>query len=210
MGKTVLFAGVFLLMVAGCGDPRPSDGCSRCGPGTVCEDGRCVADNGGGGNGDGGGEYQDPCTYVVCQDWETCNYGYCNFRTTSQWDVVAARGVVADQDSNGDAWDALGGAPDPYVCMTVNGDQECTFAAQDTFHPVWNTELFSRAGAGSLMGGIDIDYYDDDLSDPDPICGGTITVTKQDFEDGSITVQCNDAYGNPTGSQITFTLDFVQ
>lgn len=207
MKKAGVVLATCVLALVGCGDPGgPYDDCSRCGPGTVCEYGRCVADNGNGGGGDG---YQDPCAYVNCREWETCSAGICNFDTTSQWNVIAASGTVADHDPNGEAWDALGGAPDPYACMTVNGQKSCTSTKQDTFHPVWNERLFSRAGAGSLMGGIAVSYVDEDVSSNDVICSGTVTVSKQNFNNGALTVNCVDENGTPAGSSVTFALEFV-
>jgi hypothetical protein len=144
----------------------------------------------------------NPC--ALCAGWEKCVANVCTFNPASQWDLIAQSGLVAERNSAGETWDALGGAPDPYVCVTLNGATKCTTAAQDTFSPAWYEKLVSKGGGGSLMGGIAIGFYDDDVSNPDTICSGNVTVSEESFALGSFTKNCAQSLGS-----ITFQLQFV-
>ncbi len=122
---------------------------------------------------------------------------------SSQWNLVAANGHVSTQTPRGDAWDALGGAPDPYVCATLNGQRKCTSTKRDTFDATWNEALAMRVGAGALMGGFLVEYVDEDVSANDPICSGNITVTAADFAKGSVGIMCQAPIADST---VTFQL----
>lgn len=100
-----------------------------------------------GGGGGGGGNSPPPTGCGSCAPWEFCGGSTCQFDTSSQWDVIAENGTVSQRDSLGETWDAFGGAPDPFVCMTLNGTTKCTVPRADTFTPTWNTTLFQTASA---------------------------------------------------------------
>lgn len=117
------------------------------------------------------------------------------FDPTSQWDVIVRDGTVAEQGSDGSAWDTLGGAPDPFVCITVNGNRQCSRTISDTFSPSWNETLFTSAGGGSLQGGINVEYWDEDVSEHDSVCSSTMTIPSSAFAAGSVTMTCNNGLG---------------
>jgi hypothetical protein len=64
---------------------------------------------------------------------------------------------VSQYDQNNEAWDSLGGMPDPFVCVYLNIEnpnlddmaEYCTTAVQDTFTPSWG-------------GSFQADIYEDD------------------------------------------------
>ena len=157
---------------------------------------------GGGGNGGGGGGGGSGC--VSCNPWQTCVGSTCVLSGSSQWDLIADVGVVSQKNSLGNAWDALGGLPDPKFCVTYNGARACTPARQDTLTPVWGTKLLSRVGAGGLMGGFAVEYIDEDLSSDDPICGGNVTIDAAAFSAGVVNFHCSN-----TASGFDFILTYA-
>lgn len=152
----------------------------------------CGASGGGGGG----------C--LSCNPWETCTAGTCVLSGSSQWDLIADRGTVSEKDSAGASWDALGGLPDPKVCVTYNGMRGCTSAKPDTLMPIWGSKLLSRVGAAALMGGFNVEYLDEDLSSDDTICGGNVTIDAAAFRSGTITFTCQK-----TSSSFDFVLSYA-
>ncbi len=138
-----------------------------------------------------------------CEEWEKCQVDNCVFDLSSQWDILAVSGTVSPKKPSGDAWDALDGAPDPLVCVTVIGDKNCTLADQDTFKPSWNQKVAQNIGGEALMGGINIAYADEDISSNEGICSGNIAVQESDFADGGFSFSCKSGY-------VLFELIFVR
>jgi hypothetical protein len=166
----------------------------------------CGSDSGDDDEGNNGlppGTNGDSCP--VCDGWEKCQVSACVFDPASQWYLAAVSGHVSEQNSLGDAWDALGGAPDPYVCVTVNGKRNCTSTAQDSFSPQWNEHVAENVGGGALMGGIYVEFMDEDISSNDFICTGNITVDEAYFDQGTFQITCDGGLG-----YVDFALDFVK
>jgi hypothetical protein len=73
--------------------------------------------------------------------------------------------------ADGSAWDALGGAPDVFAALIVDGEIVCTTeTAQDSFDPLWNesceAEVFQTTE-------VIVALLDDDLTVSDPV--GSVT-----------------------------------
>lgn len=96
------------------------------------------------------------------------------------------------------SWDAVGGAPDPMVCLTINGERRCTPARADSFNPIWNF-AFPATTAGMLQAGFTAEYLDEDLTSNELICGrGVITITQDDFASRSGSFGCDSGEVNFT------------
>ena len=128
-----------------------------------------------------------------CKKWEICSGGKCTFNNASRWNLTADGAVVNQKDANGNAWDTLGGLPDPMVCVTINGAKKCTYSKQDTLTPAWYTTLHNQVGAGTLIGGFSITILDDDLTTPDIICQGNVTIQESWFSQGIFAYDCANA-----------------
>lgn len=99
-------------------------------------------------------------------------------------------GTVATMGPAG-AWDAFGGAPDPQVCITMNGVPACTPYANDTFSAVWNV-AWPATTASALQAGVLTSYVDYDAgTSNDRICGDyTLAINRATFLTGGTTVGC--------------------
>lgn len=106
----------------------------------------------------------------------------CALDPAGQWTLTVTSGQVAERDANGESWDAAGGLPDPFVCLTIGSQRLCTSTVDDTQSPVWN-ETLHTATATALLAGIGAEYFDEDATVDDPICGSnTVPVTISNFE----------------------------
>jgi hypothetical protein len=105
------------------------------------------------------------------------------------WILSVTSGTVASRNASGSHWDADLSAPDPKVCLTINGNRSCTQSIQDTLSPVWNKN-FPAATATALQAGVFLEYLDTDLTSDDPICSGTLSVTSSTFASGSWGFSC--------------------
>jgi hypothetical protein len=113
---------------------------------------------------------------------------------TGQWVVRVGSGTVAMRNASGSYWDADFSAPDPKVCLTINGNRLCTKTIQDTYAPVWNAD-FPAATATALQAGVNIEYVDVDLTSDDPICSGMLSVKSSDFASGTWGFTCQSGLG---------------
>lgn len=136
----------------------------------------------------------------------TCPGGYaCNASGTgclldanSLWVVTAVSGTVSGTAPDGSAWDVDGSAPDPVLCLTINGTRLCTMAAPNTYTPRWNA-VFPATRASALLAGVRSEYFDEDVTVNDAICAaGTIRFTEAQLTAGApVTFRC-DPYGSFT------------
>lgn len=164
-----------------CGDDGCGGSCGRCLAGHTCE-GRGVCTR---------------TTCVGCGSWQRCNDRFvCELNPAARWSLAIVSGTVSDRTPAGLAWDAFGGLPDPYVCITVRGfGQRCTDPRPDTLAPVWSHDVVSAIMTGpttaDLLVGIDAIYADEDSVVDDDICGSsTIVPTAEDFARGSLRIGC--------------------
>lgn len=129
-----------------------------------------------------------------CDRGFVCQASSCVLDPTGRWVVRVTSGTVATRNGSGGYWDADFSAPDPKVCLTINGNRTCTKTIQDTHSPVWDTD-FPAAAATALQAGANIEYLDTDLTSDDPICSGTLSVKSSDFADGTWGFTCQGGLG---------------
>ncbi|MDF1563689.1 MAG: C2 domain-containing protein [Deltaproteobacteria bacterium] len=120
---------------------------------------------------------------------------------SSRWRVTVTNGTLPERDPNGSAWDAAGGLPDPYVCLTVGTSPRwCTSTKQDTLNPVWN-ESSGTAYLWSALGDVRIEVFDEDLTDSEAVSSGSIPLQPQTSgQSATIPVTW-------TGGQVTLRID---
>ena len=98
---------------------------------------------------------------------------------TFTFQVSSLAFTVSGSKSNGDAWDAFGGAPDPTVELYVDDSWIGTFGvASDTFDPYWDSG-YSFAMTESSV--VEFSIWDQDISEHDFIC--TVTLNSSDIAD---------------------------
>jgi hypothetical protein len=211
----------FLMTIVSCGAPAPGPG-----PGTSCSPGQtmsCACSNGSSGTttcssfgtygacvGCPGPGCTPSCSGRNCGDngcggscgtcagGMTCNGGTCAVDPGSFWVLTVTNGTVTERNPGGSSWDAVGGAPDPMVCLTINGERRCTQARADTFSPSWNA-AFPATTAGMLQAGFTAEYLDEDVTTNDVICGrGIIPLRPGDFSSRSGNFGCDSGRVNFT------------
>jgi len=126
-----------------------------------------------------------------CADWETCDVAAdaCVLNANTRFDLVADDGSVP-----GDSWDPFFGPPDPYVCASGGGQEECSSIQSDDSTPSWNdTLLIGLDGDALLTTTLAIDYEDSDLDSPDRICSGAVTITAAELHAGGFTFHCSNS-----------------
>ena len=120
-----------------------------------------------------------------CTTYELClTDGTCGINPSSTWFLAVDSAVIASTKSTGATWDALGGAPDPFVIL----DTRQTTTKQDTFTPSWQEG--ATFTAATLTGtGVSIAVYDEDVASNDLIGGpSTLRLTESDLRRGSLTI----------------------
>ncbi len=118
--------------------------------------------------------------------------GSCEVNPASSWVVTVTRGTVAERNSTGATWDSLGGAPDPFVCLTISGRQTCTPEVTDTFAPVWNFAL-PAVTALSLQTAFVVSYSERDVVGAESICDAlSLPIDLPTFIAGGTTVSCRN------------------
>jgi len=118
---------------------------------------------------DGNNLFATKCTHSSdCDEQSVCVSSACEPAGGRRYRFTFINATVPDLDpSDGLAWDALGGAPDPYACLAVdNAAIGCTTAAQDTYRPTWNQAFEAVVQASSR---IDVTISDEDATTPDAI-----------------------------------------
>ena len=121
-----------------------------------------------------------------CASYEMCNSATntCSINPNSTWFLAVENAKIASTKTTGEAWDAFGGAPDPFVMI----DLRKTTTKQDTFSPTWGEG--ATYTAATLTGtGVSLSVYDEDVSANDSIGGpSTVRLTEADFRRGLITI----------------------
>ena len=153
----------------------------------------------GDGSGPGNGNDCDTCS----SGFKCGNSGSCELDPSGFWVVTVTNGWVYEKQPNGSSWDSVGGLPDPFVCLTINGDRRCTVAAQNTTTPTWNG-AYPKATATALQTGVKVEYWDEDLSSNDEICkAANIAISAANFKAGGLKIAC----GNPEYANFNLSLN---
>ncbi|HVV84846.1 MAG TPA: C2 domain-containing protein [Kofleriaceae bacterium] len=107
----------------------------------------------------------DPST---CSGETICLNGTCVAAFGRVYTITVVNGRVPLMDPAGESWDPIGGAPDPYAVVTLNGvNLGMTPVVQDNFNPVWNTAAAPQViPAGSTLF---VDMFDQDVDGDDGI-----------------------------------------
>ncbi|MDB4929968.1 MAG: hypothetical protein JWM10_2452 [Myxococcaceae bacterium] len=122
----------------------------------------------------------------------------CDVVPGSAWIITVTDGTVAERTGTGGSWDSLGGAPDPFVCVTYNGRQNCTPDASDTYAPRWSYAL-PAVTAGMLMAGVPTVFKDRDVAGADAICEDiTLAFVRETFVSGGGSRACGSGRWNFT------------
>lgn len=137
----------------------------------------------------------NPCAVVRCSAGYLCKDGACVVDPGGSWALTLGAGTISATGPDGSAWDPVGGAPDPYVCLTYAGQRQCGAVKDDTLAPAFS-DMFPAAPANNLLGGVLFELWDQDGIDPDDaICAAAVVpVTEEDFRAGRFTAACR--YGS--------------
>ena len=138
---------------------------------------------------DGAAAQCSPCVRGFALDPATVASGACVCAPSGRWVITVTSGTVPARNEMNATWDALGGLPDPKVCLTLGGSRRCTPMVADTMTPSWNF-AFPATAATELRSGVMVEYLDEDISSDDPICAGRIVFGPEDFQAGARTVSC--------------------
>lgn len=158
------------------GTPPPSCGpatCAGCCSGTTCLGGGSTTACGTGGS-----------MCLDCGPSWMCSGGGCVVDPASRWNVLVLDLEMSGTKLNGDAWDAFGGAPDPYVLISAGtgaGQQVArTTTVQDApaggdlgYRAAFNQHL-PNVRADAIKAELRFDVFDEDVSSDDFVgaCGG--------------------------------------
>lgn len=105
------------------------------------------------------------------------------------WRLTFTSGSISQRNSQGGTWDSFGGAPDPFVCITLSGDRRCTPAQADTFTPFFNA--FVDASAAQLLSGVTVEMLDEDVASNDVICAaGLVRLNESNFAERGGLLTC--------------------
>ena len=176
--NTPLFAGLFALTLTtaapGCGNTDPGTGGPPAPP-------------------------PPPNKCGSCARYESCMpSGVCGINANSTWFLSIDSATIASTKPDGSAWDAFGGAPDPFVQL----DSKRTSTKQDSFTPTWQ-EGSTYTANNLLVQGVTVSLFDEDVSANDPIGDPTtIRPTEADLRTGLLTVR-------NLGQAQTLTLSFI-
>jgi len=111
---------------------------------------------------------------MICDPAFTCSgAGACVVDPASRWNVVLERLTVNTQNTSGDAWDALGGAPDPFIEVRVGSESASpsrSGAGSDTFTVDFSGgATASNVRADAIKTHIDFTAWDEDATAHDVI-----------------------------------------
>ena len=72
-------------------------------------------------------------------------------RAQARWDFVVLSGTVPGTTRDGASWDAFGGLPDPYVCVSIfSAPDDCAVWANNTSTPVWNAKVWTNVTSDEI------------------------------------------------------------
>src|SRR5581483_7500624 len=85
----------------------------------------------GGNPGPGPGPGPSSCS-GGCSAGYVCKANACTLDPAGLWVLTLKSGTISERGPDASAWDTLGGLPDPFVCLTVNGARKCSSTIKDT------------------------------------------------------------------------------
>ena len=174
------------------------DTCSGCCSGTTCLAGTANSACNTGGN-----------ACVDCGPTGLCNAGVCTLDPASRWDVVVVDVTVPTTDVEGVAWDAFGGAPDPFVEVRAGSESAPSVRTShfmDIFSATFNEVTAANVRADTVKTLLRFDVWDLDTSLHDWIGACQYANLPDEAFDGAaetLTCPANAATGNSG-----FTLHF--
>lgn len=157
---------------------------------------------------------------VVCRDGTDCTGGACIVDPESRWNLVLVNGEIPATTYNDESWDGFGGAPDPYLDLTLTlaDDSQIHYVTafvDDTLVPAWNETVLTSQPASVLLAEqgseFTLDLYDDDVSYDDLIGSCFMTGFSNDAFGAIVTVTCpaNPATMN-SGWLLRFRLELAE
>ncbi len=179
-----------------CIDLGCAETCGGCCSGDVC-----LGGNAGNACGDNGAFCQD------CGPGRLCQGNTCALDPRSRWDVLLLSAVVSATNANGDAWDAFGGNPDPYIQMTttdgVTSAEARSTTLNDTTSPSWFENVLTNVVAEALLGSLIFRVFDDDTFSDTAMASCSTRLEESFFDGGTLTITC-PASGDLTQATIRF------
>lgn len=138
------------------------------------------------------GGTEKKCTPPQCQPGYRCQEGSCVVDGDGLWVLTITTGSIEDKNTSGEAWDPLSGLPDPMVCLTIAGNQQCTEYKDNTLSPNWNHSLPAYT-ASALLLGVTVEILDyDPVGANDVICPkGTVLLRREDLGARSWRARCD-------------------
>ena len=150
-----LWFGAVLLAAGGCGGGRGDD------------------DDDFGGDADADAD-ADTCSESAdnCGGETICIGGACESAFGRRYRFSGISVSIPDRKRDGTTWDALGGAPDPYVEVWINDSTLVlrTPAVDDVFDADFSDTGDGTVGAGDS---VFLNVWDEDVADPDPVLSCT-------------------------------------
>lgn len=114
--------------------------------------------SGGGASGAGGCTFADECDAL-----EFCHLEACQPVLGREFSIVLGTGTAVTDAG----WDVGGGAPDPFVSVTMDGGRPCVSSTRsDTFTPTWSEVCDVVLSEG---GELVIEMDDEDVASADPM-----------------------------------------
>lgn len=118
--------------------------------------------------------------------WESCSG--CAETAGAQWDVIADGAELSG------GYDVLG-PPDPYICLTVQGQTHCSTHVSDSADPRWDYTLVRALPTAALTDQpLAVNLWDKDtggLDTNDFICSAQIQITDADLDAGGVQFNCS-------------------
>jgi len=112
--------------------------------------------------------------HTDCDAVSICVTGQCVLAAGREYAITFYDATVnSETNPDGESWDALGDAPDPFGAVLVDGQQVLgTTAAPNTYAATWETVAYATLQATSTF---DVYVYDEDLADHDLVDSGAFS-----------------------------------
>ena len=147
--------------------------------------------SGGGGDTTGTAE----CTaHSDCDSVSICITGQCVLAAGRDYAITLYdTSIHSETNADGEAWDALGDAPDPYGAVLVDGQVAFTTpAVANSYTATWETVGYATLQSSSTF---DVYVYDEDLAEHDLVDSGAFSWL-QIVKDGGYSGQLSGGYAS--------------